>query len=311
MGGDYAPRETLKGALLALKEISDNIQLVLIGDKNIIRPFLRENNVPESDFEIIHTSQVIEMGEVPTRAFSQKSDSSIAVGFRLLKEGSLQGFASAGNTGAMMVGAMFSLKPIAGIIRPAISSIIPKENGGVGVILDVGMNADCKPEMLQQFALLGSLLAEYVYHIPLPKVGLMNIGEEAEKGNILMQGTHQLLRNSKEINFIGNIEGRDLFNEKADVVVCDGFTGNVILKEAESLFTIMRKRGIRDAYFDRFNYENYGGTPLLGINSSVVIAHGISNAVAIKNMIMLTNTVAEVKLAEKISNAMQMSAVNI
>jgi glycerol-3-phosphate acyltransferase PlsX len=308
MGGDYAPLETTLGAIFAFKELPADVKIVLIGDKLSILPVLKQNNIPEESFEIIHTSEVIEMSDSPTRAFTQKPDSSLAVGFKMLKQGTLDGFASAGNTGAMMVGAMFSVKTIPGILRPSISSIVPKEHGGIGIILDVGINADCKPEILQQFALLGSLLAEHVYHIPNPKVGLMNIGEEEEKGNLLMQSTHQLLKSSKEINFIGNIEGRDLFNDKADVIVCDGFTGNVILKEAESFYSLLRKRNIKDAYFDRFNYENYGGTPLLGVNSTVMIAHGISNAKAIKNMIVLMKEVVEVRLNEKIGNALAITS---
>lgn len=308
MGGDYAPVETTLGAILARKELPPDVEIVLLGDNRSILPILKENNISEEAFDIVHTSEIIDMSDSPTRAFTQKPDSSLAVGFKLLKAGKLDGFASAGNTGAMMVGAMFSVKTIPGILRPSISSIVPKEHGGIGIILDVGINADCKPEILQQFALLGSLLAEHVYHIPNPKVGLMNIGEEEEKGNLLMQTTHQLLKTSREINFIGNVEGRDMFNDKADVIVCDGFTGNVILKLAESFYSLIRKRNIKDDYFDRFNYENYGGTPLLGVNSAVMIAHGISNARAIKNMIVLMKEVVEVKLNEKIANALSITS---
>lgn len=310
MGGDYAPAETTLGAILAQRELPAHVKLVLLGNRESILPILKQNNVSEELFEIIHASEVIEMHDSPTRAFTQKPNSGLAIGFNLLKEGKINGIASAGNTGAMMVGAMFSVKTIPGILRPTISSVVPKENGGMGVILDVGINADCKPEVLQQFALLGSLLIEHVYHIRNPKVGLMNIGEEEEKGNLLMQTTHELLKNSKEINFIGNVEGRDLFNDRADVIVCDGFTGNVLLKLAESFHTLLIKRGIQDEYFDRFDFEAYGGTPLLGVNSTVVIAHGISKAKAIKNMILLTHEVAEVKLNEKIASALQVNLVS-
>jgi glycerol-3-phosphate acyltransferase PlsX len=205
---------------------------------------------------------------------------------------------------------MFSAKPIKGVLRPAISSIIPEEDGGVGIILDVGINADCKPEMLQQFALLGSVFAESVYHIDNPKVGLMSIGEEAEKGNLLTKEAHQLLKNTTNINFIGNLEGRDMFNSKADVIVCDGFTGNVMLKLAESFYSLIRKRNIHDEYFDRFDFENYGGTPVLGVSSTVIIAHGISNAKAIKNMILLTREVIEAGLTEKISRALAENTIS-
>jgi glycerol-3-phosphate acyltransferase PlsX len=161
--------------------------------------------------------------------------------------------------------------------------------------------------MLVQFGILGSLFLEHVYNVPQPKVGLMNIGEEEEKGNMITQATHQLLKVTKDLNFIGNIEGRDMFNTKADVIVCDGFTGNVMLKMAESFYELIKKRNIKDEYFDRFNYENYGGTPVLGVNAPVIIAHGISNARAIKNMIHITQKVTAAKLTEKIAAAVQES----
>jgi glycerol-3-phosphate acyltransferase PlsX len=227
-----------------------------------------------------------------------------------LKEKKIDAFASAGNTGAMLVGSMFSVKSIPGIMRPAISTLVPKENGGWGLILDVGVNADCKPEVLNQFAMLGSLYAQHVLHMNNPKVGLMNIGEEEEKGNLLTKETHQLLKESKEIHFIGNVEGRDLFNDKADVIVCDGFTGNVLLKLAESFYGLIKKNDLHSDYFDRFNYENYGGTPILGVNSTVIIAHGISKAKAIKNMILLSREVVEVRLAEKIALAFSKEPVS-
>jgi len=304
MGGDYAPVETTLGAIQAQKELPENIRLLLIGDKDRITEIIKDRGVDSDLFEFYHTTQVIGMGEHPTRAFQQKTDSSISAGFKLLAERRIDAFASAGNTGAMMVGAMFSVKTIPGILRPCISTIVPKEDGNIGVILDVGVNADCKPEMLVQFAILGSLFASQVLHIVNPKVGLMNIGEEEEKGNMLTQQAHQLMKNNTDFNFIGNIEGRDLFNDKADVIVCDGFTGNVILKEAESLYTLLKKRGIHDDYFERFNYENYGGTPILGVNSNVIIAHGMSNAKAVKNMILLSRDVIEANLSEKIKQAL-------
>lgn len=170
----------------------------------------------------------------------------------------------------------------------------------MGVILDVGANADCKPDVLYQFAILGSIFAEKVYGIENPKVGLLNIGEEEEKGNLLAQATHELMKDTDDFNFIGNAEGFDLFNDKADVVVCDGFTGNVVLKEAESIYQIMKSRGIEDSYFDRFNYENYGGTPVLGVNKDVVIGHGNASPQAIRKMISLAAEVAEAKLADQL-----------
>ena len=276
MGGDYAPHEIIAGTIQTLNELPPEVTLVLFGDRMAITDGFSKLNADINRVEIIHTTEIIGMDEQATRAISQKPDSGIARGFEYLKKGKIDAFAGAGNSGVMMVGAMFSVKTIPGILRPAICSLVPKENGAYGVFLDVGANADCKPENLQQFAVLGSLLMEHVYKTPQPKVGLMNIGEEEEKGNMLSQASHQLLKATKEINFIGNIEGRDLFNDKADVIVCDGFTGNVILKLAESFYDLLLKRNIKDEYFDRFNYENYGGTPVLGVNAPVVIAHGIS-----------------------------------
>ncbi len=304
MGGDYAPEQTVLGAIQALHELPSTARLVLIGDRPSILSVLEREGVAADSFEIVHTTEVIGMADHPTKAIQQKPQSSIAIGFQLLKEGKLDSFASAGNTGAMLVGSMFSVKAIPGILRPAISTLLPKENGGWGLLLDVGVNADCKPEVLQQFAVLGSLYAKHVLNIADPTVGLMSIGEEEEKGNLLVKEAHQLIKDSKDIRFVGNVEGRDLFNERADVIVCDGFTGNVMLKEAESFFSILRRRGIRDPYIDRFDYEDYGGTPILGINSTVIIAHGISKAKAIKNMILLSRTVVEAKLSERIAHAL-------
>lgn len=303
MGGDFAPEQAVLGAIEARNQLPDSVELVLIGNKNLILPLLKKGNADESLFEIVHCTEVIGMAEHPTKAIQQKPDSSISKGFQLLKEGSIDSFASAGNTGAMLVGSMFTVKAIQGILRPAIASLLPKENGGWGLILDVGVNADCKPEMLQQFGVLGSIYAQSILNIPLPRVALLSIGEEEEKGNLLVKETHQLLKNTIDVNFIGNVEGRDLFNDEADVIVCDGFTGNVVLKQAESFYSMIKKRSIKDAYFDRFNYEDYGGTPILGINSTVIIAHGISKAKAIKNMILLSANVVEAKLSEKISAA--------
>lgn len=305
MGGDFAPDATVSGAILAYNELPQNVRLVLIGDKEQIISSLTEKGADYNNFDIVHASEVISMGEHPTKAFTQKPNSSISIGFHLLKEGRIDGFASNGNTGAMLVGSMFSVKTIPGVIRPCITSLLPKENGGTGLILDVGINADCKPDVLYQFAILGSLFAEHVYGIKKPKVGLLNIGEEPEKGNLTSQATHTLMKDTKDFNFIGNVEGRDIFNDMADVIVCDGFTGNVVLKQAEALYTMIKKRGLSDEYFDRFNYENYGGTPVLGINSTVMIGHGISNDIAVKNMLLLTKDIVEAKLSDKIKQAFQ------
>ena len=304
MGGDFAPVATIDGVISAYKELPANVELVLIGDEEIIKSSLNERNISITHFQIIHAPEVIGMAEKPTKSLALKPNSSIAVGFSSLVSKDIDAFASAGNTGAMLVGAVLSLGTVSGVLRPCITTILPKENGNIGILLDVGTNPDCKPEVLKQFAIIGSVYAEHVLNIANPKVALLNIGEEEEKGNINSLATYNILKEAEEINFIGNIEGHHLFDEKSDVVVCDGFTGNIVLKTCEALYTLMVKRGIKDSYFDRFNYENYGGTPILGINSSVIIGHGISNAKAIKNMIKLTYNVYKAKLSSKIQVAL-------
>ncbi len=302
-GGDFAPGSTIKGALKALPILrKEDIQIALIGDTSAFLPVLKENGGKEEDFLIIDAPEQIGMNEHPTKAFSKKKNSSIFIGFHLLKEKKINAFASAGNTGAMLVGSMFTIRAIPGIIRPCITSILPKESGGVNIILDVGANADCKPDVLYQFGILGSLFAEFVYNIKNPKVGLLNIGEEEEKGNLLTQATYPLMKESSDFNFIGNVEGRDIFGDKVDVIVCDGFTGNVVLKEAEAFYTLVKRRGLEDDYFERFNYEIYGGTPILGVNAPVIIGHGISSPEAIKNMLLLSRDTVLANLSEKIKN---------
>lgn len=302
MGGDFAPKAAVLGAIAAQKALSPEEKIVLFGDKNQALPFLDEAGVNPDAFEFVHTTEMIGMGEHGTKSVLQKPNSSISLGFSYLKDGKIDSFASAGNTGAMLVGAIFSVKPVPGVIRPAVATNVPKLKSGFGIMLDVGANADCKPEVLAQFGLLGSLYAEHVYHIQNPKVGLMNLGEEEEKGNVLTQSTFPLLQKS-EINFIGNIEGRDLFNDKADVIVCDGFTGNVMLKLAETFYILTLKKGFKDEFFDRFNYEQYGGSPILGVNAPVLIGHGISSPEAIKNMVLLSRTMIKTKFIDKIREA--------
>ncbi len=305
MGGDYAPKANVLGAIEAHQSLNADEHLVLIGDTEQIKPLLAEKDFNPDHFEFIHTEEVVGMGEHGTKAILQKPKSSIAVGFQLLKEGKIDSFASAGNSGAMLVGAVFSVKTIPGIIRPCLSTHVPKLKGGAGLLLDVGANADCKPDTLLQFGMLGSLYAEHIMQINNPKVALMNIGEEDEKGNLLSLATFPLMKETKLFNFVGNVEGRDLFNDKADVIVCDGFTGNIILKLAESFYMLSVKKGMRDEFFDRFNYENYGGSPVLGVNAPVIIGHGISNPKAIKNMIFQSRDMINTRLVDKIKAAFQ------
>ena len=288
MGGDFAPDAIVEGAILAANELPVDAQVVLIGDQTQIDAILHRLGTAAGPRLLVqHAAEVINMGEHPTKALGQKPDSSIAVGYRMLKSGEVAAFCSAGNTGAMMVGALFSVKALPGVKRPPIAGFIPKCTGGTGVIVDVGANADCKPEMLEQFAEIGSIYAKYVLNIAEPRVGLLNIGEEEGKGTIDVQETYQLLKANSAIRFIGNIEGRDIFMDKCDVIVCDGFTGNVVLKMAESIYDIMVERGLQDAYFDRYNYEAIGGSPILGVNGNVVIGHGVSSPLAACNMVKL------------------------
>lgn len=303
MGGDYAPKANVLGAIAAHPLLSSDEHIVLIGDTQQIKPILTENGFNPDHFEYIHTEEVIGMGEHPTKAIVQKPNSSISIGFNLLKEGKLDSFASAGNSGAMLVGAVFSVKTIPGIIRPCLTTFLPKLSGGLGLMLDVGANADCKPDTLLQFGVLGSLYAEHVMQIENPKVALMNIGEEDEKGDMLSLATFPLMKDTNLFNFVGNVEGRDLFNDKADVIVCDGFTGNVMLKLAESFYVLTKKRGLKDEFFDRFNYENYGGSPVLGVNAPVVIGHGISSPLAVKNMVLQSRDMITTGLVGKIQAA--------
>ena len=303
MGGDNSPDATLNGAYLASQYLGEEETIVLVGDEKLAKSWFKSNNIDSSVFEFIHADDVISMNEHATKALRKKPNNSISVGFNALKNKEIDVFSSAGNSGAMLVGSMFSIGPIKGVIRPSITSILPKKNGGVGLILDVGVNADCKPDVLFQFAILGSLFAENVYNIQKPKVGLLNIGEEKGKGNLLTQSTYRLLEDNDDINFVGNVEGRDLFNDKADVIVCDGFTGNVVLKLAESFYSLINQKNIKDDYFDRFNYEIYGGTPVLGVDGNVLIGHGISNENAIKNMILLGKDLINSNLNSKIKKA--------
>ena len=240
MGGDYAPLEAIKGIALYLSAAESNVQLTLIGNQDIINELLLSNNISGSAVNIVHASQVIEMHEHPTKALKEKQQSSIAIGFQLLATGKIDAFISAGNTGAMLVGALFTIKALEGVLRPTISSIIPKDNGATGLLLAVGLNADCKPEQLNQFAIMGSVYAQLILGIEKPRVGLINVGEEEGKGTVVTQAAHQLLKANSNLNFVGNIEGRDIFNDKADVIVCDGFTGNVILKMAESFYGLIK-----------------------------------------------------------------------
>jgi glycerol-3-phosphate acyltransferase PlsX len=304
MGGDFAPGAAIGGAILAQKELPSGHRITLIGPDDVISAQLLSAGSSPELFDIVDAREVIGMGEHPTKALTRKPGSTIGIGFNMLKHRHIDAFASAGNSGAMLVGSIFSINNIQGVIRPATPAFLPQENGGLSILIDVGTNPDARPDVMQQFALLGSLYAQQVLKVEKPRVGLLNIGEEEEKGNITAQAVHHLLKESQNVNFIGNIEGRDILKNKADVIVCDGFTGNILLKSIESMYRIMAKRKLVDDYFARFNYENYGGTPILGVNGIVIMGHGISNEIAIKNMILMGRDIYESRLISKIKNSL-------
>jgi glycerol-3-phosphate acyltransferase PlsX len=304
MGGDFAPESIIEGAVDSLQHLSANETLVLIGDATAISDKLKEMQVEPSKFEIVHTSQVIEMADHPAKAFSQKKDSSIAVGYGMLKNGSLDGFCSAGNTGAMMVGASYTVNMIPGVLRPALVTVLPCVDNRESVILDIGLNPDCKPDVFLQYGILGSIYAKYVLGIDNPTVGLLNIGEEESKGTPAVKAAYELMKDYPGLNFAGNIEGNALFRETmTDVIVCDGFVGNVILKMGEAFYHLYKSRNLKDEYFDRLDWENIGGTPIVGINANVVIGHGIAKRKAIMNMVLQTRGVVHANLAQKIKEA--------
>ncbi|MCK9218919.1 MAG: phosphate acyltransferase PlsX [Bacteroidales bacterium] len=310
LGGDFAPKVTLEGAIMAQKELPESDKIVLIGGKEVIVPFLKKEKVNPALFEIIDAPDLIEMGEQPTKALTAKPNSSISVGFKLLKHKEIQSFSSAGSSGAMLVGSIYSVNTVQGVIRPATTAYIPKESGGFTVLIDVGTNPDAKPDVMYQFGILGSLFAEHVFHVKKPRVGLLNIGTEEKKGSLTAQSTFELMKDSKDFHFIGNIEGRELFRDNVDVIVCDGFVGNIVLKQVEAMYRVLTKRGIKDSFLDRFNYENYGGTPILGINSTVLVGHGISNANAVRRMILMSKEVHEARLSQKIKQALECCSLN-
>jgi len=303
MGGDHAPEVTITGAVTSLDALHQDAKVALFGPRKTILTELEKHNVNPQCFDIVDCPEVITMGESPIRAFSAKPHSSIAIGFKYLKAKKIDAFSSAGSTGVMFVGTMNNIERIPGIIRPCISTVIPREDGKVNIMLDVGLNPDCRVDVMYQFATLGYIYSKYIMKIANPKVGLLNIGEEEKKGSILTQSVYQLLKDSPELNFVGNVEGVDMFTDKADVIVTDGFTGNIVLKQMEAMTSIVVKRGLHDDYIDSFNYENFGGTPILGVNAPVFIGHGKSSAKAIKNMLLASQEMVSSNLIKNFRKA--------
>lgn len=304
MGGDYAPDSPLEGVKLALQSQPDHFEIHLLGNEDVLGG-LNPEDYPKNRVKTWVTTQVIEMGESPTKAIMKKPDSSISVGFQLLKKGEIDVFISAGNTGAVLVGSMYSVKAAEGIIRPAIATYVPNLKGNYSIMLDVGANPDVKPDVLHQFGILGSLYAKHVLQINTPRVGLLNIGTEPEKGNLVTQAAYSILSESNKIDFVGNMEGYDVFTGEADVFVCDGFVGNILLKTAESLYKIFGEKLGNDPFIEKFDYQNYGATPILGINKPVLIGHGVSTPKAFSAMVKQAVDIVESGLVEKVKTTFE------
>ncbi len=323
MGGDKAPGEIVLGAVQAAREYA--LGVYLVGNEDVIRTELAKHDTSGLDLPIVHTDEVIEMHEHPANAVRRKKNASMTLALQLVRDGKALGAVSAGNSGAMMAASLFTLKRITGVERPALGGVFPTRDSAC-LVIDIGANTDCKPEYLQQFALMGSIYMERIFGIQSPRVALLANGEEESKGNQQVIETHQLLKASASaigLNFIGNVEGRDIPTGAADVVVCDGFVGNVVLKLSEGisevLIGMLRAQMISTLVnklaaavllpslrkvFKRLDYAEYGGVPLLGINGSAIVAHGRSNATAIKNALRVARQTAETGVAEAIAEGL-------
>ncbi len=304
MGGDYAPENVILGVIDAYSYIDSDTKIFLIGDQEKITEVCRHYGLDSGNFVVIHASQTIGMGEHPVKAYIKKTDSSISVGFHELAAGRIDALASAGNTGAMLTGSVKTLKTVQGLLRPCISAQLPLSDGKNMLILDVGLNTDTKPKMLHQFAIVGSIYARTMMGIENPRVALLNIGQESEKGTIAAQEAYRLLSNTENLNFVGNMEANSLFNGGiADVLVTDGFVGNICLKQTEGMYAMVAKLGVAHPFFNRFNYEYYGGTPVLGVEAPVIIGHGASTPLAIRNMILEAEKAVKNNLVGKLKCA--------
>jgi len=318
MGGDQAPLTVVEGALMAAKSSSRRFSILLVGKEDRIKSVLRYKKSANLPIDIVPVPEVIEMSEMPVDALKRKPNSSIAVCTRLMKEGRADAAVSAGNTGAFTASSILTLGKIPGVKRPTIGTIIPFRNGKFGFLADVGATADCRPIHLLQYGIMGSIFIEYILNRSNPKVGLLSIGEESSKGNELTLEAYRLMQSSF-LNFIGNVEGRDILLGKADVVVCDGFVGNIILKHTETFLETFKEKLKRKIGRNplallgflllipsfrklkkEFDYQEYGGVPLLGINGVSIISHGGSSPRAIMNAIFTAHLIIKKRLNDHI-----------
>ena len=305
MGGDYAPENVILGAIDAFSALDAGTRIFLIGDRIRITEVCRRCGFDSGNFVIIHAPEVIRMGEHPVTSYLKKKESSIHIGFSMLARKEIDAFASAGNTGAMLAGSVQTLGTLPGVLRPCISAQIPLADGKRMLILDVGLNSDTKADILYQFAILGSIYARTMMGIAEPRVALLNIGAEEEKGNMAVREAYKIMSDSSDLNFVGNLEADVLFRGGvADVLVTDGFVGNICLKQAEGMYALVASLGVDHPYLNRFNYEYYGGTPVLGVSAPVIIGHGASTPLAIRYMILEAAEAAGNGLVEKLRAAM-------
>jgi len=325
MGGDDAPRAEVEGAIIAARELG--VRVILVGKEDVIRKEMSRHSHQGLPLDIVHANEVITMDDHAAKAVRSKRDSSIRVAARLVREGKAQGVVSAGNTGAVMVTVKMVCGALPGVDRPALAGIFPTSRGTMAIMVDVGANVDCKPQNLEQFAVMGEIYSRAIFGILRPRVGLLSIGEEEHKGNELTRDAYILLK-KLSLDFIGNVEGRDLYNGKVDVIICDGFIGNVALKISEGLVetikymlkealssTISAKMGYvlsRQAYADfkkRLDYSEYGGAPLLGIKGCAIVCHGSSNPNAIKNAIRVAAEGSSARINERIEEELKRGRV--
>ncbi len=325
MGGDFAPENEILGAIEVFGEsnLPKNLEIVILGDENKIKSVLAAHNTSKMRYSIVPTTDVITMHDDPTESIKTKKNSSLYRGAEMAAKGEVDAFVSAGNTGAMLSISTVLMHRIKGVSRPTIATFMPNDNIHPVLLIDAGANVDCKPRFLYEFAIMGSVYTRQILGIEKPRVGLLSIGEEDKKGNEAVREAHKLIQADKRINFIGNIEGKDIMSGACDVVVCDGFTGNVVLKLAESFPTLVKKRikqfsetGIKNkaltmaalpaikSVFSSFNYENYGGVPILGVNGVSIVGHGKSTPKAIKNMLLKAIETVQKQVNAKIEVAL-------